>query len=294
MRSWINAGIRLAQPSRSAQSNGFSLRLNAEVTGFVDGANHVEVTLKGGGRVEGDLLVGADGLRSAVRSQLLGDGEPTYLGVTVWRGIAGADGIPIEAGHGLDWIGRGAEFLAFHLADSRIYWAGVTKEPQGAPPGPGGHKHDLATRFGAWQKPVPELIAATDEAAILRNDMYDRRPARSWSRGRVTLLGDAAHPMTPNAGQGACQALEDAVALGKCLSMAADTAGAFRCYEARRLKRANRMVEVSHQISDAVQLENPLLCALRDGCARVMPASIQLRMMDAIVANPKLDATGRA
>ena len=258
------------------------LRLDSEVTGFINAEDRVAVRLKSGETVEGDILVGADGLRSAVRRQLLADGEPVYLGVTIWRGIVDATGMPIQPGQGINWVGRGAEFLAFHLADRRVYWAGVTKEPEGGGAGSDGHRGDLAARFGNWPDPVPALIAATVEEAILRNDMYDRKPADRWSLGRVTLLGDAAHPMTPNAGQGACQALEDAVALGECFARCSDPAVAFRDYERRRLRRANWVVTMSHRTSRAVQLENPVLCALRDGATRLlMRPSLQLRMMRA-------------
>jgi len=93
------------------------LHLNADVRGFEDDRARVVVTLRDGTTASGDLLVGADGLRSAVRRQLLGDGDPDYLGSTVWRGVVGNEGIPLEHGGGVNWIGRGAEFIAFHLAD---------------------------------------------------------------------------------------------------------------------------------------------------------------------------------
>jgi 2-polyprenyl-6-methoxyphenol hydroxylase-like FAD-dependent oxidoreductase len=272
---------------QAALSSSFGqqgLSLGAEVTGFAEGPNDVQVTLRDGTVALGDLLIGADGLRSVVRRQLLADGEPVYLGSTVWRGITGSEGIPLERGHGVNWVGRGAEFLAFYLAGDRIYWACVTKEPKGEKPGPGGHRQDVLDRFGGWVDPIPALIAATDESAILRNDMYDRPPAHRWSRGRVTLVGDAAHPMTPNSGQGACQALEDAVALGESLASSADPAAAFELYERRRLRRANRIVGAARQATRGVQIENPVLCALRDTFARLLPRSIVLRMMDASLA----------
>ena len=95
-------------------------------------------------------------------------------------------------------------------------------------------------RFGDWYTPVPALIGATDEEAILRNDIVDRRPVHRWGEGRVTLLGDAAHPTTPNLGQGACQAIEDAVVLGKALRDADDPVAALRAYEDRRRARTPR------------------------------------------------------
>ena len=260
------------------------LRLGCEVRGFSENETDVEVALSDGTVAGGDLLVGADGLRSPVRRHLLGDGDPTYLGSTIWRGLVASEGIEIPPGTGINWWGRGSEFLAFHLADSKIYWAGVTKEPRGARPGPGGHKHDLRERFGDWAEPVPSLIAATTDAAILRNDMYDRPPASHWSQGRVTLAGDAAHPMSPNQGQGACQALEDGVALGESVQRTSSLAEAFQLYERRRLRRANREVAMSRQATRGVQIDNPLLCILRDGFMRLLPRQLILRIQDATLA----------
>ena len=260
------------------------LRLGCEVRGFSENEAEVEVALNDGTVAAGDLLVGADGLRSPVRRQLLGDGDPTYLGSTIWRGLVASEGIAVPPGTGLNWWGRGSEFLAFHLADSKIYWAGVTKEPRGERPGPGGHKHDLRERFGDWAEPVPSLIAATTDAAILRNDMYDRPPASHWSRGRVTLAGDAAHPMSPNQGQGACQALEDGVALGESVQRTSNVAEAFQLYERRRLRRANREVAMSRQATRGVQIDNALLCILRDGLMSLLPRQLILRIQDATLA----------
>jgi len=258
-----------------------ALRLGADVQSFEETQDHVEVRLQHGSAVTGgDLLVGADGIRSVVRRELLRDGDPFYLGSTIWRGVVDSAGIPLDRGEGINWVGPGSEFLAFHLPDDRIYWAAVTKEPRGEMSGPGGHKQDLLDRFGRWQDPVSALIAANDDAAILRNDMYDRPPVNHWSRGRVTLVGDAAHPMTPNQGQGACQALEDAVALGRGFAHAANVADAFKFYERQRLRRANRVVKASRQATRGVQIDAPILCAIRDTFARILPRALMLRMLD--------------
>jgi 2-polyprenyl-6-methoxyphenol hydroxylase-like FAD-dependent oxidoreductase len=260
------------------------LHLGCEVRGFVEDESRVEVALHDGTVASGDLLVGADGLRSPVRRQLLGDGEPLYLGSTVWRGLAPSEGIALPDGCGINWWGRGSEFLAFHLAGGTIYWAGVTKEPRGETRGPDGHKQDLLERFGDWAQPVPALIAATAEASILRNDMYDRPPAQRWSGGRVTLVGDAAHPMSPNQGQGACQALEDGVALGESVERTSNLTEAFQLYERRRLRRANREVKLSRQATRGVQIENPVLCGFRDGLMSLMPRPLIARIQDATLA----------
>jgi 2-polyprenyl-6-methoxyphenol hydroxylase-like FAD-dependent oxidoreductase len=263
---------------------GDGIHLGVEVSGFQEDADGLRVLARNGSAVRGDLLIGADGLRSAVRRQLLGDGDPTYLGSTIWRGIVQGNGVLIEPESGINWVGRGSEFLAFQLRGDRIYWAGVSKEPRGEKAGTGGHKGDLMARFGTWATPVPELIASTDESAILRNDMYDRRPSNRWSGGRVVLVGDAAHPTTPNAGQGACQALEDGVVLGDSFKQCDDLVSAFALYERRRMRRANRVVALSHQATRAVQLENPFLCALRDVVGSFVARRIFLRALHGILS----------
>jgi 2-polyprenyl-6-methoxyphenol hydroxylase-like FAD-dependent oxidoreductase len=268
----------------TAFAAGEAIRFSADVVGFDDTQEKVRVKFQDGDAAEGDLFIGADGLRSAVRRQLLDDGLPVYLGSTIWRGVVSNAQVGLTGGDGTNWVGRGGEFLDFHMVGDRIYWAGVAKAPEGERPDTNGHKADLLRRFGDWDAPVRALISATDEDAILRNDMYDRPPARTWTKGRVTLIGDAAHPMTPNAGQGANQALEDAVALGESLAGQSDIPSALMAYQQRRLRRANRIVRLSHQATRGTQIENVVLSALRDSFARHMPRGLMLRMMDATIS----------
>ena len=256
------------------------IRLKAEVTAFTQDANGVAVNLAGGEIVEGDFLIGADGLRSAVRKALIGDGPPKYQGFTAWRGEIPAGRLPFEAGTGCNWWGRGGEFLAFPLTDGRIYWAGTANAPESTSPDPGRHKQDALDRFRGWDPRVMEILSATDEDSIIRTDIYDRDPLRTWSRGRVTLVGDAAHPMTPSQGQGACQALEDAVALATSLAGTWETQQAFVAYEHRRLRVANRVVRRSRQASRSVQAVNPIACALRNTLVAVMPSRMALMFLD--------------
>ena len=125
-------------------------------------------------------------------------------------------------------------------------------------------KDDLLAIFRGWHKPIPELIEATAESVIVESMIYDRPPLKRWSEQRVTLLGDAAHPMTPDLGQGACQALEDAAVLTRCLEQANDPVSALRKYESRRLWRANSFVLASRLVGRLFQLEGDLACRARD------------------------------
>jgi len=283
----FGANVVLTRPDLLAlllaalEESGEPVRLGFECTGFRhDGAGMV-ATFAGGHEEHGDLLVGADGLHSAVRSRLLADGPPRYAGFTAWRGLAEL-GEDREHG-GFEAWGRGQIFGLAGLGGGRFYWYATKNAPESQPDAPGGRKAELLERFGGWHEPVPSVIRATDEGRILRHDVYHREPARRWGEGRVTLLGDAAHPMTPNLGQGACQAIEDAASLAECLREEDGVEGALRLYEERRRGRTALISRRSRLMSRAAQLEDPLLCRLRNAAVGRMPLRLQLRQLEPIL-----------
>jgi 2-polyprenyl-6-methoxyphenol hydroxylase-like FAD-dependent oxidoreductase len=256
-----------------------TVQLGSEVIGFEPVGSRVRVTLRSGRQWDTDLLVGADGIRSTVRQGLLSDGEPRFSGATCWRGVTR---FALEEGSAFNWWGRGGEFGIFPLRDGRVYWFGVQNRPPGEAESARGRKADAMEAFASWPEVVSAVVQATREASILRNDLYDRPPAGTWSRGRVTLVGDAAHPMLPNAAQGACQALEDAVALGNALQSASIEEG-LNSYEARRLKAANAIVSQAHRTARMVQSTNSLVTGLRDLIVAHLPRSLMWRQLDSLM-----------
>lgn len=259
-----------------------SVHLHAACTGFSQDASGVTAHFDDGREARADLLIGADGLHSVVRAQLFGEQPPRYAGYTAWRGIAVGEGLG-DPGTGFETWGCGARFGLAHVDRRRVYWYGTINAPEGGSDAPPGRKQEVLDLFGDWHAPIRAVIEATPEAAILRNDIYDRPPLRTWSRGRATLLGDAAHPTTPNLAQGACQALEDAVVLAQAVQTAPEAGPALRLYEARRVRRSSMITLLSRRLGEVGQWSNPVACRLRDATMKRIPLAAQLRQFDLVV-----------
>ncbi len=259
-----------------------TVRLGAEFVGFAEDGAGVVARFTGEREERGDLLIGADGLDSSVRAQLFGRSTPRYAGYTAWRGIAdvGYGLVPDELG--LNLWGRGSEFGLVSIGRGRFYWFATRNAPEGEAESAAGRKREVLDLLRGWYEPARTAVEATEESRILRNDIYDRDPLERWGAGRVTLLGDAAHPMTPNLGQGACQAIEDAVVLARCLGDGGEVVSSLRLYEARRIPRTADVVRRSRRVGRILQLENPLLCRLRDAVARRTSARAQLRQLETL------------
>jgi 2-polyprenyl-6-methoxyphenol hydroxylase-like FAD-dependent oxidoreductase len=243
-----------------------------EVVAFEESGDTVVATFRDGHVEGGAALIGADGLRSAVRSQLLQDGDPVYAGYTSWRGVAPVD--LGDVGSSESW-GPGRRFGIVPIDGGRTYWFATLDAPAG---GTGGQQ-DLPALFRGWHAPVEDLLRRTPAEAVLRTDIADRPPSRTWGRGRVTLLGDAAHPMTPNLGQGACQAIEDAVVLARCLAATEDVACGLRRYERERIPRANEVVTVARRLGVVGQASRGWVCAVRDSLFGALPARLTERQL---------------
>ena len=233
-----------------------SVRVGVRCTGF-EGSTAI---LESGERIEADVLVGADGISSVIREQLHGAEATRYAGCTCWRGIR--DEIPclLPDRSPLLVIGGGSQFGVCPCGPGKFYWF-LTKN---APRGTSQSKAAAVAVCRDWAAPVPEIIAGTSEDAILQNDIVDRPPIVSWGRGAVTLLGDAAHPTTPNLGQGACQALEDAVVLAHCLAEDHPVEASLRKYEELRIPRTTQVVRDSWQTGKVLQLDSAPLEWLRN------------------------------
>lgn len=215
-----------------------------------------------------DLVVGADGLRSVVRRAVCGEIPARYAGYTAWRAVVELAEPLTEFGE--TW-GRGARFGIAPLADGRTYCFAVYNAPEGAP----GSFAEVRARFADWHDPVPALLAAADPDTVLHNDIYELPALPTYTAGRIALIGDAAHAMTPNLGQGGCQALEDAVVLAR---LAGEPDGLAR-YDRERRPRTQMIAARSARIGTVAQLSAAPLVVLRDNALRLTPAAVPLRAL---------------
>jgi len=238
------------------QAAGDRVRLGAACVGFDQDADGVDVHLSDGSTVRGDLLIGADGLRSAVRATLRRghDLPPRYSGYTAWQAITrlrGEDAVRTGTFYNL-WGSGGLRFLYCRLNTDEVYWDAITCDHVSGSFDTVRHtrRDVMAHAYRRWPDPVPQIIESTAEDAILPVDIVDRPPGRAgaWGHGRVVLVGDAAHPMTLNLSQGAGQAIEDAVVFSDLLGRAATVPDAIAEFERVRRPRTEAMVRTSWNI----------------------------------------------
>jgi 2-polyprenyl-6-methoxyphenol hydroxylase-like FAD-dependent oxidoreductase len=230
----------------TARVPGGVLSLATQVTSVDPGGKAAARVATSAGDLDADLVVAADGIGSATRQALFPEHPGLrFAGFTTWRLLTGPVTGPVPMAE--SW-GRGTVFGVMPLSGGRVYCYAA------APADPGARADDelaeLVRLFGTWHEPIPELLAMTGSADVLRHDVAElAAPLPSFHSGRVALLGDAAHPMTPNLGQGACQGLEDAVVISR---LAAGTepeavAGMLARYTATRLPRTTDVVRWSRR-----------------------------------------------
>ncbi len=252
------------------------VRTGSRVVAFEETGRDVRVQLENGGEIRGDLLVGADGLRSATRTLLMGEREARFTGVVVWRGLIARDKVPQRYdGKIMSWYGPHRHVLLYPLRHDRhpdsVYSLSafvpateVHRESWTA----SGDLADLHASLADACPAMHELLALMDEALI--TGIYFRDPLETWGSARVVLLGDAAHPAPPSAGQGAGMALEDAVMLAACLQRAGtgNERAALAEYTVRRQARTTRMLESSRVNLRNSQTSDPVQVRARNGYVR--------------------------
>ncbi len=249
-----------------------SIHLDHNFVSYKPRGDKMFATFANGNSLEADFLIGADGIHSDVRAQFINDGEPVYRGYTVWRGISPHVPNQISPATAIELHGRGKRFGIGPVGLGRLgWWAAANTDTD-----------DLSSLFIGWWRPVIELIEATPKKSILKTRALDRDPIKSWGNGRMTLLGDAIHPTTPNLGQGGCLAIEDALVLAGCFTKYGATEAALRNYERLRYKRTAAVTRYSRYYGGVGQWENIWARGLRKTALALVPESIARRVMQIV------------
>ncbi|CAH1219668.1 Aurachin C monooxygenase/isomerase [Paenibacillus allorhizoplanae] len=234
---------------------------------WIDGTQSeqgVKAVFQDGTQEYADVIIGSDGFHSAVRERLFGQSPVRYSGYIALRGVCTQEEARnTTQGGGFEALGPGKRFGLSSLGNGRVFWFAAINAPQGKLPPVKERQSELLRQFHGWYNPVVSAIEATEASTILAHNIVDRPLLSKWSSGRVTLLGDAAHPMLPNLGQGGAQAIEDAIVLARCLRNP-DIPAALSAYENARMARTNRIVRMSRSMGRMVQLENPFLIYCRN------------------------------
>ncbi len=248
----------------------------SEAIGFERDAHRVVLRLANGTSIDGDILIGADGVASVIRTQLHPDeAPPRPSGYFALRGASPAVHL-LEGRQFLVYFGAGIEVGVVQASETMVYWyvsllaADVQRGPLEA--------DAVLHRFTAAFDPQFKAIAAA--AIDMRLDeLFVRDPLRTWGAGPVTLLGDAAHPMLPHTGQGAAQALEDAVLLGRVLGAPGNRLAALRQYERVRAAGTGQVVRMGPRIARVTTTRNPVIGGLRNGAIRFIPRALLLKAL---------------
>lgn len=234
----------LAAITVAAREAGVDIRLGTAVTGAADRPEGAALLLEDGGAVEADAVLGADGIRSAVRAALFDNDPPRFTGQVAWRGTVPTSALPPRRINptATVWVGPGRHLVTYYLRRGEIVnfvavqerqaW---TEEDWSAP----GDIAALRTAFGNWHPAASDVLRAADRCLMW--GLFDRRPLRSWVAGRVALLGDACHAMLPFMAQGAVQGFEDGAALARHLASGDAVPEALAAYERDRRPRATRV-----------------------------------------------------
>lgn len=221
-----------------------TIRFGARIDRYEQDESGVKVQLKSGDCLEGDILIGADGIHSVVRAQMLGPDTPLFTGNVAWRAVVPVERLGNEVPdpvvcawfgkgrHAVTYLLRGGEFANLVAVVERDNWTSESWTQAGG-------REEALEDFKGWHPYVTRMLGEAEK--LYRWALFDRAPLKSWSEGRVVILGDAAHPMLPFMAQGAAMAIEDAWALAACLDKTNTVSAAFAAYQGLRYQRATRI-----------------------------------------------------
>jgi salicylate hydroxylase len=236
-----------------------AIRLGSRCVGFDDDGADVTLQLANGERISGDALIGADGVHSRIRNILVGDDKPQFTGCMAWRGLVPVETLPphMRRNVGVNWVGPGGHVINYLLRRGEIFnFVGIIERDWRVESWTErGSREECAADFSGWHDDIHTIIRNVAEP--YKWALLGRAPLTRFSHGRVTLLGDAAHPTLPMLAQGANMAIEDGMVLARCCSAYRDAETALTRYEHARVERTAKLVLGANE--SAKRFHNPAL-----------------------------------
>ena len=257
-----------------------ALHLGKRFSRFESGPDQVAAYFEDGSQAAGDLLVGADGIHSVVREQLFPGVKLRYSGQTCYRGIS-AMTLPSALTNTCWEVWGGHYRFGFSsIGHGQVYWFAPVNAAAGGHAEPGEIAATLADCYADFPSPIPEIIAASRMTDVIRTDLFDFPPIPRWHEGRVVLIGDAAHAMTPNLGQGGAQAIEDARVLAEEFSKTGSAAQAFERFERIRMPKVKWVANTAWRLGQLAHVQNPLARGLRDLALHWTPERVNRKQLE--------------
>ena len=253
---------------------------NKRIVDIVTQGEKTVLIFQDGNTHETEVLVAADGIHSPIRKKLLPESKERYAGYTCWRAII--DNTKLQITESSETWGNNGRFGIVPLAHNKIYWFACINAKAQDEKKKAFRVADLAAHFKDFHAPIPQILQETKDEHLLWNDINDLQPIHQLAFGNIVLIGDAGHATTPNMGQGACQAIEDAIILADELSKTDNVTAAFKAFEKRRIQRVHRIVNTSWTFGKIAHIENTLLISARNFLFRHIPASINEKQVQVV------------
>ncbi len=254
------------------------INLNHKLISIVENTNGYYLKFENGKQIQSSTVLGADGLNSIVRQNLFPNNSLRNANQICWRGITECE-LPIKFKNELNeaW-GKSERFGFVQIAENKVYWYALKSFKK--------NKNEFSINnleeyFRDYNSVIRDIIKSTKKEQINTAEISDLKPTNIWFKENVCLIGDSAHATTPNMGQGACQAIEDAFVLSECLNKYGITK-AFSEYQKLRLPKAHQVVKASWLVGKMAHLKNPILIGLRNQMLRLTPSSINRKQNEQI------------
>lgn len=260
-----------------AKKIGFeNINLSKRLSKIEQGNSGYQLIFEDGSIADAEAVIGADGIKSTVRHQILNIGKLRSAQQKCWRGVGEFDWTTKYSHQAYEAWGKGRRFGFVRINEQKVYWYAVVNENLVKNP------NNLEELFAGFNPEVPRMISETPKEKIFVSDIIDLEPIFQWQKDRVCLIGDAAHATTPNMGQGACQAIEDAYLLGKLFSQGKNVEEVFAQYEKLRIEKAHYIVNTSSTIGKVSHYENSLAIWLRNMLLKATPSSINEKQLEKV------------